>query len=124
LLDALEKEGIGCIAFSPLEQGLLTNRYLDGFPDDSRIVKDGRYLKKTQLTDEKFEKIKSLNTMAQQRGQSLAQMAIVWLLKDPRITSVLIGASKVSQVEDNIHALKNTRFSSEELQSIQQILES
>jgi L-glyceraldehyde 3-phosphate reductase len=122
LLDVLEEDGIGCIAFSPLEQGLLTNRYLEGYPEDSRVVKDGRYLKKAQITTDRLDKVKMLNAIALRRGQSLAQMAIVWLLKDPRVTSVLIGASKVSQVEDNIGALANLHFTPEELNEIQQVL--
>ena len=122
LLDVLKKEGIGCIAFSPLEQGVLTNKYLEGFPEDSRAIKDGRYLKQDQITTSRLEKVKSLNQIAQVRGQSLAQMAIAWLLKDPRVTSVLVGASKVSQMEDNIAALDHLDFSEEELQMIKEIL--
>jgi L-glyceraldehyde 3-phosphate reductase len=122
LLDVLDNEGIGAIAFSPLEQGVLTNRYLDGFPEDSRAVKDGRYLKATQITDERLEKVRALHKLAVGRGQSLAQMAIAWLLIDPRVTSVLIGASKPSQIDDNVAALKNLQFSDEEKNEIRRIL--
>lgn len=122
LLDVLENEGVGSIAFSPLAQGVLTNRYLDGFPEDSRAVKDGRYLKTDQITLESLEKVRALNEIALQRGQSLAQMAIAWLLIDTRITSVLVGASKVSQIDDNLAALKNLEFSEDEKKAIRKIL--
>ena len=122
LLPVLEKEGVGAIAFSPLEQGVLTNKYLDGFPEDSRAVKDGRYLKTAQITEERLNKVRALNTIAQRRGQSIAQLAVSWLLIDPRITSVLIGASKVSQIDDNVGALKNLDFSEEEKAEIRRIL--
>jgi L-glyceraldehyde 3-phosphate reductase len=122
LLDVLEKEGTGSIVFSPLEQGVLTNKYLDGFPEDSRAVRDGRYLKSEQITDERLKKVKALNLIARERGQTMAQMAISWLLIDPRVTSVLIGASKVSQIDDNVAALKNLDFSEEEKQEIRRIL--
>ncbi len=122
LLDVLGDEGIGCIAFSPLEQGILTDRYLQGFPEDSRAVKDGRYLKLNQITPEKLDKVRKLNEVAIKRGQTLAQMAITWLLIDPRVTSVLIGASKPSQIDDNVAALNQINFSEEETRSIRQIL--
>ncbi len=122
LLPVLEKEGVGAIAFSPLEQGVLTNKYLDGFPEDSRAVKDGRYLKTAQITEERLNKVRALNVIAQRRGQSVAQLAVSWLLIDPRITSVLIGASKVSQIDDNVGALKNLDFSDEEKVEIRRIL--
>lgn len=122
LMNVLENEGIGAIAFSPLEQGVLTNRYLDGFPEDSRAVKDARYLKSEQITDDRLQKVRALNKIAVSRGQTMAQMAIAWLLIDPRITSVLVGASKVSQMEDNIAALKNLEFSVEEKEEIRRIL--
>lgn len=122
LLSVLEHEGIGSIAFSPLEQGVLTDKYLEGFPGDSRAVKDGRYLTKEKITDERLEKVRGLNKIAQQRGQTLAQMAIAWLLIDPRVTSVLIGASKVSQVDDNVAALKRLDFTSEEMETIRKII--
>ena len=122
LLNVLENEGVGAIAFSPLEQGVLTDRYLQGFPEDSRAVRDGRYLTKEKITDDRLQKVRALNTIAKQRGQSLAQMAIAWLLIDPRVTSVLIGASKVSQIDDNVAALKNLDFSAEEKTEIRRIL--
>lgn len=121
LLDLIEKEGVGAIAFSPLAQGTLTDKYLNGFPEDSRAVKDGRYLKTEQI-NEKLVKIRALNEMALERGQSLAQMAIAWILKDQRITSVLIGASKTEQILDSLKAIDNTTFSKEELQKIEGIL--
>ncbi|WP_162340597.1 L-glyceraldehyde 3-phosphate reductase [Cyclobacterium salsum] len=124
LLDVLESEGIGTIAFSPLEQGVLTNKYLDGFPEDSRAVKDGRYLQTEKLTPELLAKVEQLNDLAKNRGQSLAQMAIAWLLKDPRITSVLVGVSKASQIIDNVNSLKVLDFSKEELAIIEQLLKS
>ena len=122
LLDTLEKEGLGSIAFSPLEQGILTSKYLDGIPADSRAaIKDG-YLDKEKITPRILEQVKALNNIAQNRNQSLAQMAIAWLLKDPRVTSVLIGASNVSQLQDNIAALKKLNFTTEELEEIDRIL--
>jgi L-glyceraldehyde 3-phosphate reductase len=123
LLDTLEKNGIGSIVFSPLAQGLLTNRYLDGFPEDSRAIRDARYLNKTQLTDDKLSKVRALHEVAKRRGQSLAQMAVVWLLMDDRVTSVLIGASRPEQILDNIGALKNTDFSEDEKKEIRKIIE-
>lgn len=122
LLNVLENEGIGSIVFSPLAQGVLTNRYLDGMPTDSRAVRDARYLKTEQITDDRLEKVRALNQIAIRRGQTLAQMAIAWLLIDPRVTSVLIGASKVSQIDDNVAALKNLEFSSEEKEEIRRII--
>ena len=122
LLDVLAKEGIGSIAFSPLDQGVLTDRYIAGFPEDSRAIKDGRYLKQEQITNDKIEKVRQLNNIALDRGQTLAQMAIAWLLKDTRITSILIGASKVSQVDDNIAALNNLQFDEAQLLNIDAIL--
>jgi len=121
LLDTLETEGIGSIAFSPLAQGMLTSRYLKGFPEDSRAVKDGRFINTTQISS-MLSKIKQLNEIAKNRNQSLAQMAISWILKDQRITSVLIGASKTSQILDSLKAIDNTTFSEEELQKIEHIL--
>ncbi len=122
LLDVLEQEGIGAIAFSPLEQGVLTDKYLNGFPEDSRAVKDGRYLKKDAITPELIQKVKDLNDIAQSRGQSLAQMAIAWLLKDDRISTVLVGVSKVTQLKDNVNTLKNLSFDKEELKKIREII--
>lgn len=121
LLDTLETEGIGSIVFSPLAQGMLTDRYLNDFPEDSRAIKDGRFLNTNQI-NAMLSKIKQLNNIALERGQSLAQMAISWILKDDRITSVLIGASKTSQIKDSLKALNNTRFSEEELNTIERIL--
>jgi L-glyceraldehyde 3-phosphate reductase len=118
LLDVLEENGVGAIAFSPLEQGILTDKYLKGLPESSRLVKDGRYLKREQLTPEVLEKVQNLNEIAKQRGQTLAQMAIAWLLKDPRITTVLVGASSPEQMLDNLGTLKNLQFSAAELTEI------
>ncbi|MHA6280747.1 L-glyceraldehyde 3-phosphate reductase [Salinimicrobium sp. CAU 1759] len=122
LMDTLEKEGLGSIVFSPLEQGVLTSKYLKGIPEDSRAAVKGGYLDKEKITPEVLEKVKQLNKIAENRDQSLAQMAISWLLKDPRVTSVLIGVSRVSQLEDNLAGLKNLKFSSEELEAIENIL--
>lgn len=122
LMDVLGEKGIGSIAFSPLEQGMLTDKYLKGIPADSRAAKDGRYLKAEQIAPEKLAKIEALNQIALQRGQTLAQMAIAWLLKDPRITSVLIGVSKPEQLDDNVTAVKNSQFSATELAAIESIL--
>jgi L-glyceraldehyde 3-phosphate reductase len=108
----------GIIAFSPLAQGMLTNRYLNGIPADSRVKTDGRFLNEASLTEERLTQIKNLNELAGQRGQTLAEMALSWILKDGQVTSVLIGASKPSQILDNIGALKNTSFSEEELKKI------
>ena len=111
----------GIIAFSPLAQGMLTDRYLNGVPEDSRIKTDGRFLKESALTDEKLEKIRGLSKIAARRGQTLAEMALAWILKDSAVTSVLIGASKPSQILDNIKALDNTSFSAEELEEINRL---
>lgn len=113
--------GKGIVCFSPLDQGLLTNRYLNGIPEDSRIKTDGRFLKESALTPAKLQQIRDLNDLALSRGQTLAEMALAWDLKDNDITSVIIGASKPSQVLDNVKALKNTKFSSEELKRIDDI---
>ncbi|MDT0677257.1 L-glyceraldehyde 3-phosphate reductase [Autumnicola musiva] len=122
LLNTLEHEGIGSIVFSPLEQGILTNKYLNGIPEDSRAATEGSYLSESQITTEVVEQVQKLNDIAQSRGQSLAQMAVAWLLKDQRVTSVLVGVSKVSQLEDNIGALENLEFSQNELEEIDRIL--
>lgn len=111
----------GIIAFSPLAQGLLTNRYLNGIPSDSSAAKDSRFLKQSAITDEKIAKIKALSKIAEQRGQTLAETALAWVLKDGAVASVLIGASKPSQILDNIKAIQNTSFSVEELESIDKI---
>lgn len=113
--------GKGIIAFSPLAQGLLTNRYLNGVPEDSRVKSDGRFLKEGILTEAKLEQIKKLNDLAIQRGQTLAEMALAWVLKDGVITSALVGASKSAQILDNIKALENTNFTQEELSLIDAI---
>lgn len=113
--------GKGIIAFSPLAQGMLTNRYLNGIPQDSRIKMDGRFLKEAALTKDRLNQIKSLNELALQRGQSLAEMALSWILRDGIVTSVLAGASKPSQILDNLGALKNTKFTEEEIQRIDKI---
>ena len=122
LLDVLGSNGVGCIPFSPLAQGLLTDKYLNGIPADSRVATSGQFLNQSHITPEKIEKIKQLNTIAEQRGQKLAHMALSWILKDERVTSVLIGASKPEQVTDSIQCLKNTSFSEEELNAIDNIL--
>ena len=122
LLDVLEKQGSGCIAFSPLAQGLLTDKYLVGIPEGSRASKDHGALRPQQISEDKIEKVKKLNEMAKKRGQSLAQFAISWLLKDNRVTSILIGASKVEQVEDCVNSIKNVSFTKDELKEIEKIL--
>jgi len=122
LLDLLEKEGIGCIPFSPLAQGLLTDKYLHGIPSDSRVATSGVFLNEEHLTAEKLAKVSALNALAEQRGQKLAHMALSWLLRDKRITSVLIGSSKPEQILDSIKALENTTFSEGELETINTIL--
>ncbi|RCH56618.1 L-glyceraldehyde 3-phosphate reductase [Mucilaginibacter hurinus] len=122
LLDVLAREGVGCIPFSPLAQGLLTNKYLHGIPEDSRAARSTGFLQKDQVTPQRIEQITNLNKLAIQRGQSLAQMALAWLLKDDRVTSVLIGASRPDQLADSLKALDNIKFSSEELASIEDIL--
>ena len=121
VLDVLGNEGVGSIVFSPLAQGLLSDRYLKGIPEDSRAARNF-FLKKDQIDEHRLAQIRSLNSMAQQRGQSLAQMAVAWVLRDPRVTSALVGTSKVEQVDDNVAALKNLRFSGEELQRIDEIV--
>ena len=122
LLDVLGNAGVGCIPFSPLAQGLLTNKYLQGIPEDSRAAKESGFLQKDQVKPETISKVKALNDIAENRGQSLAQMAIAWLLKDQRVTTVLIGASKVSQLLDSLKAVENKHFDAEELEVIEGIL--
>ncbi len=122
LLDVLEEKGVGCIPFSPLEQGMLTDRYLGGIPDDSRAAKSHGFLKKERLTSEMLDKIRKLNDLATSRGQSLAQMSLAWILKDPRITTVLVGASSVGQLEQNLGCLEDSKFSGDELAEINAIL--
>jgi L-glyceraldehyde 3-phosphate reductase len=123
LLDVLEKEGVGCIPFSPLAQGLLTNKYLNEIPKDSRAAKPHGFLQESQITEQTRNKIKALNRIAEERNQTLAQMALSWILKDDRITSVLVGASRTSQLADSLRCLNNTSFSEEELQNIEQVLQ-
>ncbi|SHN08597.1 L-glyceraldehyde 3-phosphate reductase [Chitinophaga sp. CF418] len=122
LLDVLGDNGVGCIPFSPLAQGLLTDRYLTGIPEGSRASKPSGFLKADHITADKLDKIQRLNAIAQKRGQSLAQMALAWLLKDKRITSVLIGASSVAQLDNNLGALDKVQFDAAELQEIESIL--
>ncbi len=122
LLDVLEKNGVGCIPFSPLAQGLLTNKYLHGIPEDSRAAKPTGFLKKDHVTPERISQINQLNDIAVKRGQTLAQMALAWLLKDHRVTSVLIGASRPEQLTDSLKCLDNIEFSKEELAQIEAIL--
>lgn len=121
LLDVLEEEGIGCIPFSPLAQGLLTDRYLNGIPADSRAGKSWGFLRPNEVAPA-IEKVKKLNEIAQNRNQSLAQMALAWILKDRRITSVLIGASSVAQLENNVETLMKLKFGDDELAAIEEIL--
>lgn len=121
LKQTAKEEGKGIIAFSPLSQGMLTDRYLNGIPEDSRIRKDGRFLHADQLTPKKIEQIKKLNEIAKRRGQTLAEMALAWILRDGIVTSVLIGASRPAQILDNIKAIENTSFTEEELHEIDQI---
>jgi L-glyceraldehyde 3-phosphate reductase len=113
LLDVLGREGVGCIVFSPLAQGLLTSKYLDGIPEGSRAAED-RFLRRDTITPERLELVRALNGIAQERGQSLAQMAIAWVLRDERVTSALIGATSVAQLEDSLGALARTDFTEEE----------
>jgi len=122
LMDVLGNNCIGCIAFSPLAQGLLTDKYLNGIPEGSRAAKASGFLKKEEVTSERIEKAKKLNEIAKYRDQSLAQMAIAWLLKDERVTSVLVGASSVEQLADNLKSLTNIKFQDSELNLIDEIL--
>jgi L-glyceraldehyde 3-phosphate reductase len=121
LLDVLESKGSGLIAFSPLEQGMLTSRYLDGIPEGSRAAKSMSYLDR-EFVEKRIPFLKKLNEFAAARNQSLSQMAVAWLLKDPRVTSVLLGASSPEQLEENLKALDQLEFSSEELSGIDQVL--
>jgi len=122
LLEVLQDEGIGCIAFSPLAQGLLTDRYLKGIPDGSRASKKHGFLRPKDITKNKLAIVEKFDQMAQERGQSLAQMAIAWVLRLTGMTSALVGASKVSQIEECVAALKNVTFSNDELKAIDEIL--
>ncbi len=122
LLDTLDSEAIGCIVFSPLEQGILTHKYLGGIPEGSRAAKETGFLDRENVTVEKIEKVKKLNEIAQNRGQTMAQLALTWVLRKPQITSVLIGASKVSHIEDAVGILKNPELNENELSAIENIL--
>jgi L-glyceraldehyde 3-phosphate reductase len=122
LLDVLEEFGVGCIPFSPLAQGLLTDRYLKGIPEGSRASKAHGFLKSAEITHDKLDKIMRLHEIARRRNQSLAQMALSWLLKDKRVTSVLVGVSSVEQLKNNLHCLDNRDFSGDELREIEGIL--
>jgi L-glyceraldehyde 3-phosphate reductase len=122
LLDVLEAEGMGCIAFSPLHQGLLTDKYLQGIPEGSRAAKAHGFLRPEHVTEERLAKVRLLNELAMERGQTLAQMAVAWVLRHPVMTSALVGASRPSQIEDSVGALQNLSFSTEELAQIEQIL--
>ena len=121
LKDAAREQGKGIIGFSPLAQGMLIDRYLNGVPADSRVNTDGRFLKKSQLTEEKIQQIRALNEMAKQRGESLAQMALKWVLKDDVVTSVLIGASRPEQILDDLKVMEGSGFSEEEIRKIDEI---
>ena len=122
LFPALEELGVGGIAFTPLAQGMLTNRYLHGIPEDSRVAKSGVFLKRDDITEARIKQIRALNDLAQQRGQSLAQMALAWVLRAKAMTTALIGASRVEQIEQNVAALNNLNFAADELARIEQIL--
>jgi L-glyceraldehyde 3-phosphate reductase len=121
LMDVLGNEGIGCIAFCPLQQGILTSKYLNGIPEDSRAAKPTGFLQAEQVTDDVIAKVRKLTEIAAARGQSLAQMSLAWVLRDPRMTSALIGASKPEQIEENVAALSNLEFTAEELAAIDEI---
>jgi L-glyceraldehyde 3-phosphate reductase len=121
LLKVLEQEGVGCIAFSPLAQGLLSDRYLKGIPSDSRAARDF-FLKKDDIDERRLTQIRALNALAEERGQTLAQMAIAWVLRDPHVTSALIGTSRIEQLAQNVAAVNNLQFSDDELREIDNIL--
>ncbi|WP_130830941.1 L-glyceraldehyde 3-phosphate reductase [[Erwinia] mediterraneensis] len=122
LLQTLDEQGVGCIAFSPLAGGILTDRYLQGVPDDSRAASGSKFLRPEQLTEEKMSKVHQLHAIARQRGQKLAQMALAWVLRDERVTSVLIGASKVAQIDDAVEMLARRQFTPDELAAIEAAL--
>lgn len=122
LIPVMEEEGIGGIAFCPLEQGILTGKYLNGIPDDSRAAGHSQFLNAERITQEQLDKVRKLNKIAKEREQSLAQMALVWALKKGKLTSVILGASRISQIEENVEALKNSDFTEEELRRIETIL--
>ena len=123
LTDVLKREGAGCIAFAPLANGLLTGKYLDGIPEDSRMARDGRYLKQDRLDAKTLERIRSLKAMADRRGQTLAQLALQWVLRDPVVTSALIGASRPEQIRENVKALDAPGLTEAELRQIDEITE-
>lgn len=123
LLNVLEKNGVGSVVFSPLFQGLLTDKYLKGIPENSRAAKSHGFLQSDQITPEKINKIKALNEIARERGQKMAQLALCWVLRDPRVTSVIIGASKVSQIEDAVGILDNLELNKTEIDRIEKILQ-
>ncbi|MEO5946841.1 MAG: L-glyceraldehyde 3-phosphate reductase [Chitinophagaceae bacterium] len=122
LLEVLDDSGVGCIPFSPLAQGMLTNKYLKGIPEGSRAAKEHGFLQPSAITEERLQQIKALNDIAVNRNQSLAQMALAWLMKDKRVTSVLIGASSVAQLNDNLECLNNGFFSKKELEKIEEVI--
>lgn len=122
LTQVLSEEGVGCIAFSPLSNGILTNKYLNGIPADSRAAHDPRYLKASDITPKKIEIVRGLNAIAERRGQSLAQMALRWVLRDPVVTSALVGASRAEQLEENVRAFDAPELSEDELAEIELIL--
>lgn len=124
LLDVLQQNGVGCIPFSPLAGGQLTDRYLNGIPADSRAASGSKFLNPDQITDKKLEKVRKLNALAEKRGQKLSQMALAWILRHDAVTSVLIGASKTGQIDDAAGMLENRHFSAEELNTIEAILSS
>lgn len=124
LLDVLQEKGVGCIPFSPLAGGQLTNRYLNGIPADSRAASGSQFLNPEQITEDKLEKVRQLNALAESRGQKLSQMALAWVLRHEEVTSVLIGASKTAQIDDAVGMLENRQFTAEELSLIDQILSS
>ncbi|HHW46410.1 MAG TPA: L-glyceraldehyde 3-phosphate reductase [Clostridiales bacterium] len=123
LLDTLEDLGMGCIVFSPLDQGVLTNRYIQGVPSDSRAAISYGSIDESYVSDEKISKVRKLSAIAAERGQTMAQMALAWVLRDTRVTSAIIGASRVEQIEENVKAVENLEFTEEQLKTIEEILD-
>mgnify|MGYP001814235671 CR=1 FL=1 len=123
LLDVLEKNGIGSVVFSPLFQGMLTDKYLGGIPEGSRAAKENSFLKSSAITPERIEKVKKLNKIAQDRGQKMSQLALCWVLRDKRVTSVIIGASRISHIEEAVAIQSNLELSKEEIQQIEAVLD-
>lgn len=123
LLDTLESEGMGCIVFSPLQQGILTDKYVEGIPADSRAARESGFLKRKDVTEDRIERVRKLSQIATGRGQSMAQMAISWTLRDPRMTSALIGASRVQHIDDAVEASKRSEFGDDEIAAIEKVLE-